>query len=100
MKTRVVKTRVVNKRNHIPTPNDIYIGRGGSWGNPFVIGKDGDRDDVIQKHRTWMEQNIQSDPALKNRIADLHGKNLVCFCAPAACHGDTLSEFANQYSQG
>ncbi len=23
---------------------DIYIGRGGKWGNPFIIGKDGDRE--------------------------------------------------------
>ena len=34
-------------------PGAVYIGRGrgGSWGNPFEIGKDGDRDEVVAKHR-------------------------------------------------
>lgn len=31
---------------------DIYIGRGSRWGNPFVIGKDGTREEVIEKIQT------------------------------------------------
>ena len=33
-------TKVVNKYHE---NYDVYIGRGSKWGNPFVIGKDGDR---------------------------------------------------------
>src|SRR6478752_2841576 len=41
---------------------DVYIGRGrcpqtgevGRWGNPFRIGSDGDRDEVIGKYRLWL----------------------------------------------
>ena len=28
-------------------------------------------------------------------LPELRGRNLVCFCAPAACHGDVLLELAN-----
>ncbi len=28
---------------------DVYIGRGSKWGNPFHIGKDGNRKEVIDK---------------------------------------------------
>jgi hypothetical protein len=38
---------------------DVYIGRGSKWGNPFVIGKDGDRDEVIAKYREWIKTQPQ-----------------------------------------
>ena len=65
----------------------VYIGRGSAWGNPYVIGKDGDRDKVLRKFEGWaMEQWCEID----NWLEPLVGKDLVCFCAPLACHGDFL----------
>lgn len=92
----------VHNRYHRDAPSDaVYIGRGtgarGQWGNPFVIGpveegKDGSRDEVIAKHRAW----LLAQPELLRRVrAELAGRSLVCFCKPAACHGDTLLEVAN-----
>lgn len=72
-------------------PYDIYIGRPSKWGNPFVIGKHGNRTEVIQKYREW----LLSQPELLAEVAVLKGKVLGCYCAPAACHGDVLSELAN-----
>lgn len=67
----------------------IYIGRGSPWGNPFVIGKDGTREEVIEKYKNWfLSQNIDLTP--------LTGKNLVCYCSPKACHGDFLLQEANK----
>ncbi len=83
---------VVNKRSHKPTPDDVYIGRPSKWGNPFVIGKDGNRADVISKYRNW----LLSQPHLMSDVKSLKGKTLVCWCKPAACHGDVLAEFACQ----
>jgi hypothetical protein len=65
---------------------DVYIGRGSPWGNPFKIGKDGDRAEVIQKYRDWI--NLQ--PELIAQLPNLKNKKLGCFCAPKACHGDVL----------
>ena len=33
---------------------DIYIGRGSPYGNPFVIGKDVTREEVIEKFRLFL----------------------------------------------
>lgn len=81
---------VVNKYRHKPTPADVYIGRGrgSKWGNPFVIGQDGDRAEVIRKYEAWLQQQ----PALLAALPELRGKTLVCFCKPQACHGDVLAK--------
>lgn len=69
---------------------DIYIGRGSPFGNPFKIGLDGDRYEVIKKFRTYFENKIQSDETFRKQVLDLEGKRLVCFCKPKACHGDVI----------
>ena len=71
--------------------NSVYIGRPGIWGNPFVIGKDGTRNEVIAKFERWIVQQ----PRLMARLEELKGKHLVCWCAPARCHGDVLVKLAN-----
>ncbi len=84
-------TRVLNKRRDGTPAGSIYIGRPGKWGNPFEIGRDGTRAEVIAKHRAW----ICDQPALVASLPELRGRDLVCWCAPAACHGDTLKELAH-----
>lgn len=85
--------KVYNKyANDIPH-NAVYIGRPSIWGNPFVIGKDGDRDEVIAKYKQW----ISNQPQLINRAKqELRGKSLICYCSPKPCHGDILLDIANQ----
>ncbi len=70
---------------------DVYIGRPSRWGNPFVIGRDGDREDVITKYRAW----LLTQPHLVARLPTLRGKILGCWCRPKLCHGDVLAELAN-----
>lgn len=75
-------------------PGGVYIGRGrgSTLGNPFAIGEHGTREEVVEKHRAW----FLSQPALVERVKrELRGKDLVCFCAPRACHGDVYLEVAN-----
>lgn len=74
------------------TSFDVYIGRPSKWGNPFVIGKDGCRVEVIEKYKVW----IADQPGLIAMLPELKGKVLGCYCAPAACHGDILAELANR----
>lgn len=85
--------KVWNKRYNAPL-EAVYIGRPSKWGNPFVIGKDGTRAEVIEKYRRYLMRNER----LLRDMSELRGKDLVCFCKPAACHGDVLLEFANQPS--
>lgn len=47
---QAVTPKVLNKRTlRAPVPNSVYIGRPSIWGNPFVIGKDGNRTNVIAR---------------------------------------------------
>lgn len=78
---------VVHKRQS----HDVYIGRPSKWGNPFQIGRDGDRDGVIRKYAEW----ISTRPDLLKSLGELRGKRLGCYCAPQACHGDILAMLAN-----
>lgn len=83
---------------------DIYIARDMprkslkdvGFGNPFVIGRDGDRSEVIEQYRVWLRQQ----PELVERVKrELKGKRLACWCRRAgqdapACHGDVLVNVA------
>lgn len=80
-------TKVVNKYKE---ECDVYIGRGSKWGNPFVIGKDGTREEVIAKYRLHLWQQIKSGKVTGEDLLELDGKRLGCFCKPQACHGDVL----------
>lgn len=71
---------------------DVYIGRPSIWGNPFVIGRDGTREDVVRKYK----QCILSNSDLLSKVKKLKGKILACWCSPEACHGDVLVELANK----
>lgn len=82
-------TTVVNiRRGH---QYHIFIGRGSPWGNPFHIGRDGTRPEVIEKYRQW----LPTQPELLAKLSELKGRTLGCYCKPAACHGDILAEMAN-----
>lgn len=82
--------KVYNKRDRNIPANAVYIGRPTKWGNPFVIGRDGDRNEVIRKYREYLGNSY-----LLNHLHELRGKDLVCWCAPEACHGDVLLKLAN-----
>lgn len=82
--------RVLNKRNGMPV-GAVYVGRPSKWGNPFLIGRDGNRAEVIQKFTDY----ILHTPHLLNDMPELRGHDLVCWCAPDACHGDVLLRLAN-----
>ena len=84
--------RVLNRRRVGNPPGSVYIGRGSKWGNPFAIGEDGDRETVIALFRQYIADNHR----LRDELVELAGKDLVCYCHPAPCHGDVLLELANK----
>lgn len=88
-----ITTTVVNKYK---SPFEVYIGRGSKWGNPFIIGKDGTREEVINKYKEW----ILKQPILLEQLHELKGKILGCFCKPLACHGDVLVEMIEKLENG
>ena len=71
----------------------VYIGRGSAWGNPYVIGKHGDREFVIAQFALYAKRRLKHEPEWLN---PLKGKNLVCFCAPLPCHGNVIQEIIRE----
>lgn len=87
--------RVLNMRwlKGKPLPeNTVYVGRPSAFGNPFVIGRDGSRQQVIAAYRYHLKTNASLTDKVKR---ELKGKDLVCWCAPEPCHADVLLEVAN-----
>ena len=74
---------------------NVYIGRPTIFGNPFEIGKDGSRQDVVDKYRDYFHKRIDEDIEFKKQVLTLKGKRLGCFCKPHACHGDIICEYLN-----
>lgn len=82
---------------------DIYIGRGkcpktgelSEWGNPFKIGIDGNREEVINKYEEYLKKQLKESLGLKDKLKQLKGKILGCWCRPLSCHGDILLKYIN-----
>lgn len=85
---------VLNKKVSGIPAGAVYIGRGSRWGNPFVLGKHGNRNEVVEKYRQHLWQQIQSGEVPIAVLAELRGRDLVCFCAPKRCHGHILEAAA------
>lgn len=89
------KPRVVHVKK---SDYDVYIGRAfagfeaSKWANPYTIGKDGTRQEVIAKYETYLKRT----PELMKALPELENKVLACWCKgtngteDVPCHGDVL----------
>lgn len=86
---QVLNVRDVGRRD---TETRVYVGRPTKWSNPYQIGKDGTREEVIALYKRYFFGSGTAMAAAQ----ELRGKDLVCWCAPLPCHADILLEFANR----
>ena len=84
---KILNAKQVGKAS---TANRVYVGRPSKWGNPFALGRDGSRDEVISMYRCWVVTQI----GLMNSLDELRGKDLICWCAPLACHAEVLRDLS------
>lgn len=75
------------------------IGRPSIWGNPYshkegtlAIYKTNSREESINKYREYLLNNEE----LMNKLPELEGKVLGCWCKPKPCHGDIIIELLNR----
>lgn len=104
--------RVVHVDDEIP--DALYIGRPNGrrpprlqryglepraiFGNPFVIGRDGDRATVIERYGEW----ILTRPELLDELPRARSHALECWCRhdgdrEPGCHGDALIDMLDRY---
>jgi hypothetical protein len=111
--------KVVNLRDFGPVlpSGTVRIDRMTQWGNPFKIGEteiwdgfnaDGkpngkvtrtkmDRERVIALYGAWLEEQMELHPDF---LEPLRGKDLACWCAPQACHGDVILKWLEEHPRG
>lgn len=79
---------------------DVLIDRRGLYGNRHIIGRDGNRATVIDKHmRDW--RMILDEPTTREQavacLQFMKGKRLGCHCKPLACHGDNYVKLIAEF---
>ena len=87
------RPKVWNRRDPKCPTNGIYVGRPTKWGNPFTVHHYG-REGAIKRYR---ERLLYDRPDLVEAARrELRGFDLICWCAPEACHAEVLLELANK----
>lgn len=88
----------MNRDHHVlkyAMDKGLYVrcDRFSDWGNPFIMGVDGDRHEVCD---LFDENYLPFKKGLLAKIADLKGRALGCHCYPERCHCETLKAYANE----
>lgn len=109
-----IRPEYSNLKEWMEDENNVYIGRKGIvfieingkkqrypgqdsiWANPYKIGSDGDREEVLKKYARYITRRLIEEPGLLKKLRELKGKTLGCWCKPQRCHGDILIKMANK----
>lgn len=89
--------------------NAVNVARPGKLGNPFIVGKDGTREQCAALYlrlaqgfigfgdRVPPEDQVKAFRALHRALPALKGQHIACWCAldGGACHGDVILKLAN-----
>ncbi len=84
-------TKLVNQKD--TKRFDVDIGRGSLYGNHFLIGVDGDREQVVEKYKKYFHKRILTDKTFRDNVLALKGKTLACWCVPLLCHGYVFIDY-------
>ncbi len=82
---------------------DVYMGRANPtyeleespFANPFIIGRDGDRNEVCDLYEPYLDAKLIAEPKLAAELASLKGKVLACWCGEERCHVDYIIKLIN-----
>lgn len=97
-------TTVVNIRKLKDKPRqkcDVLIDRRTVFGNPHPIGQCNicnrvhDRKDSIAEYKKYFYKRL-TDLKFRDKVLELKGKRLGCWCAPLVCHGDVIKEYLEE----
>ena len=105
---RVAVTNI--RRRRVPVRDcEVYVGRANSrygvaespLANPFVLAKESERAQVVGRYREWLAAKVAAgDAAVVAELERLLGiartrgrLELICWCAPRACHAGVIAEY-------
>ena len=78
----------------------VYVGRPTPLGNPFRLEREDQREEVVARYATWLEQELhRGNREVARTLEELYRKlkrqgvlTLLCFCAPRRCHAEVIAE--------
>jgi len=94
---------VVNKRHF--KGKGIYIGRPGPLGNPFIVGRNGSLEEVMEKYEKYLPDAIKYDKKIAaaferiKKAAKEGDVNLICWCVPKKCHGNIIERMVEEANE-
>ena len=111
-KVKFIRPKYNNLEEWMNDENNIYIGRKGvvfidnirfpqnssNFANPYKIGKDGTREEILLKYKNYIVNKLNNNKDLVIELLSLKGKKLGCWCCPEMCHGDILLDLIDAYS--
>jgi hypothetical protein len=105
---QIWKTEYVYVGRSAPNNAMFAVRQESPLANPFVIGKDGDRKQVIEKYRKWLWEQCKIPQSTAKRELDRlvekykRGESivLVCWCAPKRCHADIIKRAIEHFAKG
>jgi hypothetical protein len=86
--------KVINRKPDGVPDGATYIGRPTIYGNPFKIGPDGTREQVVKKFEVYFYERLKHDNRFRVAVKKLEtAEALCCWCAPLPCHGDVIARY-------
>jgi hypothetical protein len=87
----------------------VNCARPGKWGNPFIVGKDGTREQCVALFaqltrgfidlggRLTVDEQLTFYRRIRRSLSDLRDRDLACWCAldGKPCHADVLLSLAS-----
>jgi hypothetical protein len=78
----------------------VYVGRPTPLGNPFRLEREDQRNEVVARYATWLEQELhRGNREVARALEELYRRlkrqgalTLLCFCAPRRCHAEVIAE--------
>ena len=109
--TTLNQTKYNNLKEWMNDDNNVYVGRSGivfinkerfpkqssKFANIYKVGKNGTREEVINKYKTYITNKLENDILLQKELINMKGKNLGCWCHPELCHANVLIELIDIY---
>lgn len=97
----LVLSRRADLSDPLPGVTRVYVGRPSPLGNPFPMRSEADRNLVVHQYHEWLRKQYRSCGRVRDElerllvIAQAGPLELVCWCAPLACHADVIAEALN-----
>jgi len=104
MNSEAPRTTIVANLHHSVVSDErrrVYVGRRGHgydgyFGNPFHT-ENRNRYEAIRMFSDYFNHRVKTDKAFHDRVVELRGCVLECFCVPKICHAQVIANWIDQH---